>query len=506
MALNKEFLWPTIDANTAMILLGVALGTVSSFLLYYFFYYSRETIRILTGYFTHTLLVALTPQENFYYNLFYGSIAAVLGFYVFAHFVLSVSIKRKSGRRRIRQRQILNDLSFAGWTFLSGFVRFTSLLGIWFLTIPLQFDINFLTEFPLLLVLIPAALFLNAWTLIVKTFGGKAYRWFLYTTVYVSILSLAYANVSPIDYQQINQKMKVYGGEWANGITVPQSERYEALQTSPWLAINIYLNNDSTQSSDLVLDYDFVRNKIDLNEVQSYVAQKRVLLDRLDRDRLEAILRIDKRVPLSVVNQLKQALRKAGVIHINYSTGAKHSKYPAYHPSFHYSGISGELPPYYLAFEAFLDSAEQLDPTKYRIRLVESNMYRVLAGKKTNRVVLSVDLTRTCLNGTPLPPDSMFTVLYRLTERYAPDFVINYAPEETISYGRYIEHLDIIYRVTGRLRNEAAYARYGHPLDCWQHPKECATIEEKYPKNVLEWTPEERQLIKLLNRTPNQAE
>ena len=504
MALSKGFLRPPVAASIAQIQLGVALGSVFSFLLYYFFYYFRETVRILTGYFTHTLLVELTPQENFYYNLFYGSVAAILGFYGFAHFVLSVSIERKSGRRRIRQRQILNDLSFVGWTFLSGFVRFTSLLGILFLALPLQFDINFLTEFSLLLILIPVVLYLNAWTLMVKHFGRKAYRWFLYTTVYLSVLSLVYANINSIDYQQINQGIKVYGGEWAHGITVPQSESHQMFRTRLWSAINIYLNNDSAQSS-LVLEYDFVRKKINLNEVQSYVAQKRVLLDSLDRDRLEAILRIDERVPLSVVNRLKLALRKAGVIHINYSTGAKHSKYPAYHPSFYYLGISTEMPPYYPAFDAFLDSAEQLDPTKYRVRLVESTMYRVLALQKTNRVVLSVDPTQAYLNGTPLPPDSMFTVLYGLTKQYAPNFVISYAPEETISYGRYIEYLDIIYRVTDRLRNEAAYARCDRPIDCWQHPRACAAIEAAYPRNVLEWAPEEKRLIKLTNRGPHRA-
>ncbi|MGB3852770.1 MAG: hypothetical protein WA958_22590 [Tunicatimonas sp.] len=498
MALNKGFLRPTTNTSTAMILLGVALGTVSSFLLYYFFYYFRETIRILTGYFTHTLLVALTPQENFYYNLFYGAIAAVLGFYVFAHFVLSVSVERKNGRRRIRQRQIINDLSFVGWTFMIGFARFTSLLGIWFLTTPLQFDINFLAEFPLLLVLIPVVLFLNAWTLIIKTFGGKAYRWFLYTTVYLSVLSLGYANINPINYQQINQKMKAYGGEWANGITVPQSESHEVLRARSWLAINIYVSNDSTQSS-LVLDYDYVRKKIDLNEVQSYVAQKRALLDSLDRDRSEAILRIDKRVPLSVINQLKQALRKAGVTRINYSTGAKHSKYPAYHPSFHYLGISMEMPPYYQAFSNFLDSAEQLDPTRYRVRLVASDMYRVLTWKKANRVILTVDSTQAYLNGTPLPPDSIFTVLYGLTKRYAPDFAINYVPDETITYERYITYLDTIHRITDRLRNEAAHVQYGRSIDCWRYPRECAAIEGKYPRNVIEWTPEEERLIKLVN-------
>ena len=244
MALKKGFLRPTIVASAATVQLGVALGTVFSFLLYYFFYYFREIIRILTGYFTHTLLVELTPQENFYYNLFYGSIAAVLGFYAFAHFVLSASVERKNGRRRIRQRQILNDLSFVGWTFLCGFVRFTSLLGIFFLSLPLGFDINFLAEFPLLLILIPVVLFLNAWTLIVKTFGGKAYCWFLYTTAYLSLLSIIYANTNSIDYQQINQEMRVYGGEWAHEISVPKSESQEVFQTRPLLAFDVYLNND----------------------------------------------------------------------------------------------------------------------------------------------------------------------------------------------------------------------------------------------------------------------
>ena len=385
MALKKGFLRPTIVASTATVQLGVALGTVSSFLLYYFFYYFRELVRILTGYFTQTLLVELTPQENFYYNLFYGSIAGVLGFYVFAHFVLSVSIERKSGRRRIRQRQILNDLSFVGWTFLSSFVRFTSLLGIFFLALPLQFDINFLTEFPLLLILIPVVLFLNAWTLIVKHFGGKAYRWFLCATVYLSVSSLIYANVSPIDYQRINQKMRVYGGEWAHGITVPQSESQEVFRTRPLLAFDVYLNNDSAQLPRPVLHWAFVRKEIGLDEMQDYVTQKQVSMDSMDRSRLKAILRIDERMPLAVVDQLKLALRKAGVLQINHSTGAKHSKYPSYHPSYRNLGISQRLLPYHPAFEAFLDSAKRLDPARYRIRLVDSDVYRVLDWKKSNR-------------------------------------------------------------------------------------------------------------------------
>ena len=499
MALTKGFLRPNIAASSTKIQLGVAIGTVSSLLLYFFFYYFRESLRILTGYFTHTLLVELTPRENFYYNLFYGSIAAVLGFYAFAHFVLSTSVTRENARQRIRQRQILNDLSFVGWTFLSGFTRFTSLLGIFFLSLPLQFDINFLDEFSLLLILIPVVLYLNAWTLIVKTFGRQAYRWFLYATAYLSVLSVGYANINFIDYQQVDQNTKAYGGEWAHDIMVPPSESHEMFQMRSSLAMDIYLDGDSAHLLTPILHWDFARNEIELSQVKTYVAQEQFRLDSSERDRLEAVLRIDQRVPLSVVNQLKQELRMAGVTRMNYSTGVKHTKYPTYYPLYHYLGIPQRLPPYYPVLDVFLDSAERLDPSKYRVRLVESDMYRLLTLKKMNRVLLTVDPNRVYLNGTPVTAARLTSILYTLTKRYAPDFMIRYAPDEAISYGRYVEYLGLMYHVTDRLRSEAIGARYDYPRDCWRHPEECEAVEAMYPRNVVEWTPEEKRLDELIS-------
>ncbi len=78
MALRKGFLRPDTSVGLANIQLGVALGTVFSLLLYLLFYCFRESIRILAGYFTHTLFVELIPRENFYYNLFCGPIVVVL--------------------------------------------------------------------------------------------------------------------------------------------------------------------------------------------------------------------------------------------------------------------------------------------------------------------------------------------------------------------------------------------------------------------------------------------
>ena len=95
--------------------------------------------------------------------------------------------------------------------------------------------------------------------------------------------------------------------------------------------------------------------------------------------------------------------------------------------------------------------------------------------------MLTVDSARAYLNGTPLSSDSLFTVLYGLSKRYAPGFVVNYVPKENISYERYIKYLDLVYQVTDRLRNEASYAIYDYPIDCWQYPEDCAALEKKVP-------------------------
>ncbi len=105
---------------------------------------------------------------------------------------------------------------------------------------PLQFDIDFLDEFPLLLVLIPIVLFLNGWMIIAKTFGREAYRWLLYVALYIGVLTVSYASINSLDVQQINRKVKVYGGEGAYGINVPRSQSQEMLRRRGCIVDYIY--------------------------------------------------------------------------------------------------------------------------------------------------------------------------------------------------------------------------------------------------------------------------
>lgn len=71
-------------------------------------------------------------------------------------------------------------------------------------------------------------------------------------------------------------------------------------------------------------------------------------------------------------------------------------------------------------------------------------------------------------------------------------------PGEAVTFGRYIEHLDLLYGTTDRLRREMSLRLYQHPLDCWNYPEACDTIMTAYPRNSMEWTAEAQRLLRLL--------
>ena len=139
MTLRKGFLKPQPIIDPSLVGAGVVLGTLLSFGLYGFFYYFREAITLLVSQFGGGTLIE-SPQENFFYNHFYGSIAAILGLHFIVKFVVENSIRHQHKKAKRRQRHILNEQAFISWTFLHGFGRWLSIVGLWYLILPLQFD------------------------------------------------------------------------------------------------------------------------------------------------------------------------------------------------------------------------------------------------------------------------------------------------------------------------------------------------------------------------------
>lgn len=151
MTITKRYLSRRSVIEPRRLISGIILWITFSYILYAFFYLYREAYRILTSGFYDKMLLVLDKKENFLHNFFYAALASSLGYMFSLRFVLNNSIYGQPIRTRTFIRRTLNDEGFFTWSFLLWFGKLASMLGISYTMFPLQFDIDFLKEFPLLL-------------------------------------------------------------------------------------------------------------------------------------------------------------------------------------------------------------------------------------------------------------------------------------------------------------------------------------------------------------------
>ena len=102
-----------------------------------------------------------------------------------------------------------------------------------------------------------------------------------------------------------------------------------------------------------------------------------------------------------------------------------------------------------------MDSMERAD-------LSGKLMYRNEVLKQYNRIEIQLSPDRVLLNGQEIEPSVLEEKVYGFILKYTPDYVIVLNIDEEISYGRYIEHMDLICYQVERLRNQLAAELYGN--------------------------------------------
>lgn len=498
MTLTKGFLRSSPILNKQIVPVGLLIWPLFSFGLYGVCYFLREAIRLIAGNLGLGSLIVLSPAGYFWYNLFYASLAVIIGFYFFIKFVFEDSVDFSNHKIKRRQRHILNEQGFTSWSFLYAFGQISMVLGILFITMPLQFDIDFLEDYPHLLILIPVVLYLNSWPLILRSMGRAAFKWMGYSFLLVSLLSVGFANINLSDYQKIDQALLARNVQSAYDLRLPAGKSHERINNYPIL--DFYIVHDALSPNEPVIFLDDTRTRLSLEEMEGFLKSERNSFGYFSNTRPTVNLHIDERIRVSFVNRFKQALRIAGIENIHYSTGVKHSKYPSHYPPFKYSGIPELLFPYYPEFVALLDSAEKLDLRKYTVKVPESDYYRIREVGRYKRMKVKVTPEQVFLNNRAISAEALQAYTAKFMRKYAPDYMVIYEPDTQISYKRYIECKDLILSANNNLRHEMSYELYNQPFDYWYRDREYLRIREMYPRNVLEWTEEEKRLLELLNR------
>lgn len=443
-------------------------------------------------------LIVLSPAQHFRYNLFYASTALTVGFYFFIKFVFENSVNFGDKNTRRRQRHILNEQGFTSWSFLYVFGQLTMVLGILFITLPLQFEIDFLREYPHVLLLIPLVLFLNSWPLILRSLGCAAYKWMGYSFLLVSVLSVGFAAINFSDYKEINGAFLARNVYSAYDLQLPVTKNQGQLKSGP--VLDFYIVTDSSASKEPAIFAEDTRIRLSLGELENFLDSERNPYYGWGNFTPGVNLHIDEKINLRFVNRIKQELREAGVENILYSTGVKHSRYPAHYPGFKYTGIPETLFSWYPEFVAFLDSAERLDLRKYAIKTPESAYYRIWEVKRDKRITVKATPEQLFLNKKEIRAEALQSYVYKFVKKYSPDYVIIYEADERISYKRYIEIKDLILSAVDALRHERSFELFNQPFDFREGDHQYVRIQEVYPMHVLEWTQEEKRLLALLKK------
>ena len=126
--------------------------------------------------------------------------------------------------------------------------------------------------------------------------------------------------------------------------------------------------------------------------------------------------------------------------------------------------------------------------------------YRIPSVRQYNRLEIRITPYTLLLNGEEISEEKLKKLIYQFAKKYAPNYVLIYRPGEAITYGRYIEHLDLLYSTIDGLRNDLSLQQYDQVYQEDVRDRTDDTIAKTYPRSVVEWTLEEERLLRLMGK------
>lgn len=500
MTINKGYLNNKYSFHLPNQIIGLLIWMITAYIFYAFFQMFREAFRIFTNEMGDKAFLVLSPEEHYLHNLFLAGISSALGYAIALRLILQSVTYSSDMRVKPLSRRALNSEGFWTWSFLLWFGKVGSLMGIWYLSYAMQYELDILQEFGIILLLLPIVLFYASWPEVRRIIGLEKAKWLLKITVIFLVMSIGMAFKNFIKFEEVNKSFLSRSIEYVHDLKRPLTLSHQDDYLSRHRIFDIYLVRD-TVARQVAIYFDDINHRVNIQNIPEAISLKKRALSKWGVSRFVANLHIDERIPMKQINPIIQELRKADINNIIYSTGRKFSRYPAEYPGFRQAGIHRLLyPKYYPEFESYLDSIEQADMTGKRFKLGESLTYRNEVIKQYNRIEIQLTPDRVLLNSQEIEPSLLEEKVYGFIKRYTPDYVIVFNTEEEISYGRYIEYLDLIYYQLDRLRNKSAMNRYGRVLDTWERGAEYDSLLRDYPRYIMEWSPEEQRLNQLIKQ------
>jgi hypothetical protein len=496
--IGKRRLWrPTRPWKPIMVPLSIVLSMGYAFALYSFFQGFRETIRIMGTPFLSGIFVFLEPSEIFLYNLFFASISCVIGLSVGIKFLMENSSFRQPIKWKVRQRHIITEMRFMHWGFLFIFGKVLSVFAIFYMMFMFQYDINFLREFPIIFLCLPLVLFLQLWTQINLVLRKKGLIYMGVAFLAVAVFSVVLAGKKFPDYQGNDKVLQQVTIEKYFPAHPPESEHNTVAFIEGPAIISIQSKPDSSRPSiTYLIKYKPVSQEKFISELVWFY--EIYYMNRAGQIPIYA----DASTPYKTIKSIREKLSEKFPTSIYYYTKFPESKYPVFYTYPAFYGFVRSEPCVFPKLDTLLQEGYQLGSSK-KLLIPESYLYRNRQVRGVNRVEVKISENMLFLNNQDVGEAELEDFIYQFISTYSPSYFIIFSPSPDITYGRYLQGLELLMRPLSRLRQEVAYQEFGEAaenlLRQHYHP-DMRHVFEKYPDRVVEWTSQEM-VIEHLIRT-----
>lgn len=453
----------------AKFVIGIVIGLFYSFSFYSFLYLGREAFRYFSVTEYYDLLV-LSKSEIFFYNLFFAFIATIMGQSICFTYWFDTP-KRIFNLNQRKKVSIVNDQRNLNWFFISWFSKVAVVFGFIFC---MTFEGGFYAfsiypNYVLVAVLIIVVLYLNIWNTFRQTFKRKSSKWIFISLLSVVSVSLVFSNINLIDYKSINENFLRKNVYYTFQLDVPEvklsaTKHAHGFMFRSSLLEEAFVVMDKSENQEglpvIIADNEKVSIENFIEVIKAWQETRPAVWLPLMNYRFH----VDKRIPMSFIEELNQELINHGIIIIGYAVVPIEREFDKRY--YHDKTITLLLQSRIENLQAELQSIrdDSIFNTFIYIEIDKEGNYKI--------------------NNTFIEKHELFQHTNKELRKYSESFLFVLTLSEETRFGEYIYAFTEIFEAIYNLRNEFSMITHGDPFSELDFDLQ-REIREKFPYSMI---------------------
>jgi len=469
----------TINIPKKAFLSGLFVGIIYAIVFYFFLVGCREAWRYLSGLSHGESFIFLSDREIVFYNFFFAFISCLTGFGIATDFWWR-TVKVPNYIRL----SIIVDQKGLQWFFNHLFFKLAIFFGIFCSGISLFESFQFYPAYRYLFYLLMFVLFFHQWMKARLFFGKKILRYMMIIGVIELSTSLALAFI-PLEFsQRMNSVLLKRSPKYYCDYELPTSSiAYGILRKH--ISFPLYLGVSKQQIDSIIL-VSYWRDKmrpISMNEIASWISEKRETIYELEYDQMATELYVDKHMKMKEVKKVLMALRKSDA-RIVYLMANKYGV-----------GLRWTLRP-------LCEEIHQRD-TSYQIPNMPCSEFKALRNEK--KVPLELSNNKTLYKNRLIDLEIVDSIKFNI-EKFSGGISFEMYVDDESDYETFVRIYESIRVAYLQIWQEVAKAQFGLTLSQKDFDSnnfdsdfldKIRKIKQEYPVNFIVWSDEEIEYFNL---------